>query len=67
MVFTLAKIIWVCMLTVLINLPELKTARKLLGKDKIIGVSVNTVEEAEAALRDGADYLGNHTNCPPKS
>lgn len=39
---------------------ELKTARKLLGNDKIIGVSVNTVEEAKAALRDGADYLGTY-------
>jgi len=42
----------------LTNAPELKTARELLGKDKIIGVSVNTIEEAETALRDGADYLG---------
>jgi len=32
----------------------------LLGWEKIIGVSVNTVEEAEAALRDGADYLGSY-------
>lgn len=34
------------------------TARKLLGKDAIIGVSANTIEEAEAAARGGADYLG---------
>lgn len=62
MVSTSAKMIWVCMFPALINPPELKTARKLLGKDKIIGVSVNTIQEAEAALRDGADYLGNQTH-----
>lgn len=33
-------------------------ARRLLGPDKIVGVSVHTPEEAEQALRDGADYLG---------
>ena len=55
----LDKMIWVHMLPLSTNTPELKTARKLLGKDKIIGVSVNTVQEAEAALSDGADYLGS--------
>lgn len=33
-------------------------ARKLLGPDKILGVSAQTVEQAVAACRDGADYLG---------
>ena len=33
-------------------------ARKLLGPDKILGVSAQTVEQAIAACRDGADYLG---------
>lgn len=33
-------------------------ARKLLGKDKIIGASAHTVEEAVKAQNDGADYLG---------
>jgi len=33
-------------------------ARRLLGPGKIIGVSVDTVEEAVAAERDGADYVG---------
>jgi thiamine-phosphate pyrophosphorylase len=33
-------------------------ARKILGKKKIIGISVNTVEEAEAAESGGADYIG---------
>lgn len=32
--------------------------RRCLGPDKLLGVSVATVAEAEQALRDGADYLG---------
>jgi len=32
--------------------------RQLLGDDKIIGVSVGSVEEAALAVRDGANYLG---------
>ena len=35
-----------------------KIARKLIGKDKIIGVSAHCLEEAEKAEQDGADYLG---------
>ena len=34
------------------------SARKLLGKDKIIGVSARTLEEAKMAKENGADYLG---------
>lgn len=37
---------------------DLTTARRLLGKDAIIGVTANSLEEAEIAARDGADYLG---------
>lgn len=33
-------------------------ARRLIGPDKILGVSARTVEEAEAAESAGADYLG---------
>lgn len=33
-------------------------ARRLIGPDKILGVSAETVEQARAAERDGADYLG---------
>lgn len=33
-------------------------ARKLMGDDAIIGVSVNTPEQARAAEEAGADYLG---------
>lgn len=35
-----------------------ETARKLLGKDRIIGLTVHTVEEANEAERLGADYVG---------
>lgn len=37
---------------------ELTEARRLLGEDKIIGVSVQTVEQALEAEKNGADYLG---------
>ena len=33
-------------------------ARRLIGPDKILGVSAHTVEEAVRAEKDGADYLG---------
>lgn len=32
--------------------------RALLGPGRMLGVSVKTVEEAERAIRDGANYLG---------
>lgn len=32
--------------------------RELIGKDKIIGVSARTIEEASIAKKNGADYLG---------
>lgn len=32
--------------------------RKLLGKDKILGVSVSNIDEAKKAQEDGADYIG---------
>ncbi len=34
------------------------TARKLIGRDKILGVSAENVEQAQAAQADGADYIG---------
>ena len=36
----------------------IEIARKLLGPDKIIGLSVNNREEAIQAENDGADYIG---------
>ncbi len=35
-----------------------KKVRAILGKNKIIGVSVHSVEEALEAVKNGADYLG---------
>lgn len=37
---------------------ELSVVRSLIGKDKIIGVSVHNLETALYAARGGADYLG---------
>ncbi|PIA95042.1 putative thiamine biosynthetic bifunctional enzyme [Cercospora beticola] len=37
---------------------DLKTARRVLGPDAIIGVTANSEEEAIIAAKDGADYLG---------
>ena len=37
---------------------DLGTARKILGHDKIIGVTANSIEEATEATNGGADYLG---------
>lgn len=35
-----------------------EAARQIIGPDKILGVSARTVENAEKAESDGADYLG---------
>lgn len=32
--------------------------RKIVGNDKIVGVSTSTIEEAKKAEKDGADYIG---------
>lgn len=37
---------------------EVKSARKKLGPDKIIGLSAGTVREAVEAEKNGADYIG---------
>lgn len=37
---------------------DLKTARQLLGKDAIIGVTTASIQEASVASEGGADYLG---------
>jgi thiamine-phosphate pyrophosphorylase len=37
---------------------QLQSAREILGEDKIIGISVHTVEEAITAQNYGADYIG---------
>jgi len=42
-------------------------ARRWLGKDKILGVSVRKLEEALQAFKDGADYLGVGAMFPTKT
>lgn len=37
---------------------DLSTARNMIGGDKILGVSVQTVEQARLAEKGGADYVG---------
>jgi len=37
---------------------DIVTARKLLGPNKIIGVTASSIEEADKAVQGGADYLG---------
>jgi len=37
---------------------DLKTARKLLGYSKIIGISANNAIDISNALKDGCDYIG---------
>lgn len=36
---------------------SLKTARQLLGKDKIVGISCHNLNQAIAAQKNGADYI----------
>jgi thiamine-phosphate pyrophosphorylase len=35
-----------------------KEVRKLVGRNKIVGVSTHTIEQAKQAVLDGADYVG---------
>lgn len=37
---------------------DAKSVRKLIGKDKILGVSARNLKEAQKAKEDGADYIG---------
>lgn len=37
---------------------DVHEARKLVGHDKIIGVTASNADEAIKACEDGADYLG---------
>lgn len=37
---------------------DLKSARKIFGQDKIIGISASNLQEAKLAEQDGADYIG---------
>lgn len=40
------------------NDTDIKTARKILGSNKIIGASARTIQQAVNAVENGADYLG---------
>ncbi|MCR4789474.1 MAG: thiamine phosphate synthase [Treponemataceae bacterium] len=46
---------------------KLEEARKILGKDKIIGVSVQNLDQALKAENEGADYLGVGSVFPTQS
>lgn len=37
---------------------NIKYARKVMGKDKIIGATTKTIEQAKEAAKEGANYLG---------
>jgi thiamine-phosphate pyrophosphorylase len=39
------------------DLPAIE-ARKIVGRDRIVGVSTHTLEQARQAVLDGADYIG---------
>jgi thiamine-phosphate pyrophosphorylase len=41
--------------------------RKLVGPDKIVGVSAATIEEAKKAEKDGADYIGTGAVFPTQT
>lgn len=41
--------------------------RRLIGEDKILGVSAATVKEAEKAQKDGADYIGTGAVFPTQT
>ncbi len=45
----------------------LQEARKIFGKDKIIGISTHAMSEAREAEREGADYIGVGPIFPTKS
>ena len=41
--------------------------RALIGKDKILGVSAATIDEAKKAQKDGADYIGTGAVFPTQT
>lgn len=44
-----------------------EVTRKLIGDDKILGVSAATIDEAKKAQKDGADYIGTGAVFPTKT
>ena len=45
----------------------IKSARRLLGRDKIIGASCHTLKQARKAQKEGADYIGMGPLFPTKT
>ena len=41
--------------------------RRLIGEDKILGISAATIDEAKKAQKDGADYIGTGAVFPTKT
>jgi thiamine-phosphate pyrophosphorylase len=41
--------------------------RRLIGEDKILGVSAATIDEAQKAQKDGADYIGTGAVFPTQT
>lgn len=37
---------------------DIKTARRILGKEKIIGLSTHSIEQAQTAINEPVDYIG---------
>lgn len=44
-----------------------EVTRKLIGEDKILGVSASTIDEAKKAQKDGADYIGTGAVFPTQT
>jgi thiamine-phosphate pyrophosphorylase len=44
-----------------------RAVRRLIGENRILGVSVSSLEQARQAVRDGADYLGVGAMFPTKT
>ena len=44
-----------------------EVTRKLIGENKILGVSAATIDEAKKAQKDGADYIGTGAVFPTKT
>src|SRR3989304_9548014 len=44
---------------------NIHSARKIIGCDRILGVSTHTIVQARKAQQDGADYIGVGPKFPP--
>ena len=46
---------------------DVASARRILGPDKLIGVSAHSLQQAKQALLDGANYLGSGPTFPSQT